>query len=310
MTTPESHQHRTVGAGDGGSEFERSRQRLLGRAYRVLGSFVDADDVVQETWLRWTRADRSTIENPEAWLNTVVTRLALDQLRRRKRDEAEYVGPWLPTPWVEPLVDPSEAAVVSDSLTSAFLVMLERLTPDERVAFLMADVFGEPFAAVAASMDRTPESCRQLASRARRKIRGAEVERRDSAALATAVADRFLAAIITGDEQSAIDCIAPDAVYISDGGATRRAARQPVVGPERIVRLFVNLAKRFEDDWLLEPAVVGGFPGFTISAGGEISSASSAEVVDGKIVRILTIMNPDKLSGLRTRPDDGEFRLG
>lgn len=289
------------------STFELARSRLVGRAYRVLGSFVDADDVVQEAWLRWTAIDRATIENPDAWLNTVVTRLALDQLRRRKRDEQVYVGPWLPTPWIEPVGDPSDAVTKADSLTSAFLVMLERLTPDERVAFLMADVFGEPFAAVAASMDRTPESCRQLASRARRKVRGAELQRRDEASSAMAAANRFLEAIISGDEAAAVDCLAVDACYISDGGPHRRAARKPILGPDRIVRLFVNLAKRFEDDWMIEPAMVGGFPGFTMSQAGTLFSATSAEVVEGKIVRIMSVMNPDKLSRVHGRATDVEL---
>ncbi len=286
--------------------FEMARPRLVGRAYRIVGTFVDAEDVVQEAWLRWSSIDQESVDNPDAWLNTVVTRLAIDQLRRRKRDEDRYVGQWLPTPTVVPMVDPSEAAVAADSLTTAFLVMLERLTPDERAAFLMADVFGERFDEIASSMGRSVASCRQLASRARRKVRGAEVQRRDERDAATIVAGRFLQAIVSGDEASALACLDPDVVYVGDGGSARRAARNPVVGPDRVARFLINIAKRFEIDDNFEPAWVGGFPGFTITGRSGLWSATSLEVVDGKIVRVMTMMNPDKLSGLHRSVADLE----
>ncbi|HWL43551.1 MAG TPA: sigma-70 family RNA polymerase sigma factor [Ilumatobacter sp.] len=211
--------------------FEGARARLTGRAYRMLGTLADADDVVQDAWLRWERTDRAAIVNPEAWLNTTVSRLALDRLRQRKREEQRYVGPWLPAPLVERSNDPEQLAELADSMTTAFLMMLERLTPDERAAFLLADVFGERFDDVAATLDRSAESCRQLASRARRKLRDAREQRHDDAHAAADVVRRFLVALATGDEQLAMACLAPDAVYLGDGGPDRHAARHPVRGP-------------------------------------------------------------------------------
>lgn len=278
--------------------FESARPRLTGRAYRLLGGLGDTDDVVQDAWLRWSCADHGTIDNPDAWLNTIVTRLALDRLRARKRAEAHYVGPWLPTPLVERAVDPGELAEVADSLSTAFLIMLEQLTPDERVAFLMADVFGERFDDIAAATGRTAASCRQLASRARRKVREAGEVRRDEQCTAHAVVERFLVALAVGDAPTALGCLAPDAVYVGDGGATRRAARRRVVQPERIVRLLTNLHRRLCQDHEIEPAVVGGAPGLVIRRGRRTVSTLSFEVVDGLIVRVTSVLNPDKLAAL------------
>ncbi|TDT15766.1 RNA polymerase ECF family sigma subunit [Ilumatobacter fluminis] len=275
--------------------FEAARARLTGRAYRIVGSFADADDVVQEAWLRWDSADQVEIDNADAWLNTVVSRLAIDRLRQRKRDEERYTGPWLPTPLVERSTDPADLAELTDSMTSAFLIMLEELTPDERAAFLLADVFGDRYDSIAASMGRTPESCRQLASRARRKVRAAEQRRRDATAASNDLARRFITALATGDEAEAVRCLAPEAVYLSDGGPDHRAARRPVREPARIVRLLMNLWRRFPESWTFEPALVGGFPGLVIEIGDEVSSVTGVEVVDGRIVRITSILNPDKL---------------
>jgi RNA polymerase sigma-70 factor, ECF subfamily len=206
---------------------------------------ADADDVVQEAWLRWSAADRAEIDNTDAWLNTVVSRLAIDRLRRRKREEERYVGPWLPSPVVQRVDDPADAAELADSMTTAFLIMLERLSPDERAAFLLADVFGERYDSIAVSLGRSAEACRQLASRARRKVRDAELARRDELGASDELVRRFLTALAIGDEATAVACLAPDAVYVSDGGPHRRAARVPVREPARIVRLLVNLVRRW-----------------------------------------------------------------
>ncbi|MCB0966469.1 MAG: RNA polymerase sigma factor SigJ [Ilumatobacter sp.] len=283
--------------------FEAARPRLTGRAYRIVGSFADADDVVQEAWLRWHAADQADIDNPDAWLNTVVSRLAIDRLRQRKRDEERYTGPWLPTPLVERTADPADVAELSDSMTSAFLIMLEELTPDERAAFLLADVFGDRYDSIAASMGRTPESCRQLASRARRKVRAAEQRRRDATAASNDVTRRFITALATGDEEAAVRCLAPDAVYVSDGGPDHRAARHPIHEPTRIVRLLMSLWRRWPDTWSFEPALVGGFPGIVIEMEQRVFSVTGVEVVDGRIVRITSIINPDKLATM-DRPRD------
>ncbi len=278
--------------------FEAARPRLTGRAYRLLGVLADADDVVQDAWFRWERADQQQIENADAWLNTTVTRLALDRLRARTREQERYVGPWLPAPLVERAVDPGEVVEIADSLTTAFLMLLEHLTPDERAAFLLADVFGERYDAIAASMNRTPESCRQLASRARRKLRDADEGRRDEQRAAIAVTERFLLALAAGDTATAVGCLAPDVVYVSDGGAERHAARRPVRHPDRVVRLMTNVHGRLPDTWLIEPAWVGGCPGIVVRDGDRLVSTLSCEVAGGQVVRLTAVLNPRKLSGV------------
>lgn len=280
------------------SVFERARPRLTGRAFRMLGVLADADDVVQDAWLRWERVDRTTIANPDAWLNTTVARLALDRLRARTREQDRYLGPWLPTPLVERSVDPGELAELSDTLTTAFLLLLEHLSPDERAAFLLADVFGERFEDVAAAMGRSIEACRQLASRGRRKLRDAQAGRNDVQHEARAVAESFLVALATGDAATALACLAPDAVYLGDGGPDHRAARRPVVQPERIVRLLANLYRRLDDRHEFEPARVGGAPGLVIRSAGRTVTTIALEVRDGLIVRITTVRNPVKLEGI------------
>ncbi|HEX4982776.1 MAG TPA: RNA polymerase sigma factor SigJ [Ilumatobacteraceae bacterium] len=282
--------------------FFAARPRLVGIAYRVIGSTTDAEDVVQEAWLRWHRADQLAIRNPAAWLTTTVTRLSLDCLRARKRDQARYVGPWLPTPIVERVVDPERSAEVAESLTAAFMLMLERLTPDERATFLLVDVFGEPFDAVALVMGRSVDACRQLASRARRKVRDDDTRCRETTRTTDragrAVVDRFLVALATGDEQSALACLAGDAVMLSDGGPMRRAARRPVVGPHRIHRLVDTLRRRMPPQWGMEPAVVGGHPGLVVTDRAGPVLTMSFEVSGGRIVRILAVLNPEKLAGI------------
>lgn len=282
--------------------FERARPRLTGRAYRILGVLASADDVVQETWLRWSSANRDEIDNVDAWLNTVVARLAIDRLRRRKRDEERYVGPWLPSPVVQRADDPADAAELADSMTTAFLIMLERLTPDERAAFLLADVFGERYDSIAASLGRSVEACRQLASRARRKVRDAEQARRDDVRASGELVRRFLTALAMGDEAAAVACLAPDAVYVSDGGPHRRAARVPVREPARIVRLLVSLVRRWPESSRVATALVGGLPGIVVELDDHVVSVTGVEVVDGRIVRITSVLNPDKLAAIERLP--------
>ncbi|CAN5391347.1 sigma-70 family RNA polymerase sigma factor [soil metagenome] len=278
--------------------FEASRARLSGIAYRLLGGSADIDDVLQEAWLRWERADKLTIESPAAWLTTCVTRLALDRLRKRKRDQVHYLGPWLPTPVLSNVGNPADAAELADSMTMAFLIMLEELTPDERVAFLLADVFGERFDTIADILQRTSESCRQLASRARRKVQESQSNRRDELHASRVVVDRFLEAILNGDERSAMQCLSEDIVSLSDGGPDRHAARRPVHGRDRVYRLLHNLWGRIPATWNVQPAVVGGYPGLVFSDQSGIKLTTSFEVVDGLVVRTITILNPDKLAGI------------
>lgn len=285
--------------------FESARPTLRNRSYRMLGSWADADDVVQSTWERWDRVERSGIREPHAWLTTVSSRLALDQLRRRKRDQQHYVGPWLPEPLVSDLApastgNPEAAAELADSLSLGFLIMLEALNPDERAAFLMADVFSEPYTVIAERLDRTVESCRQLASRARRKVADHDRHERSSVDVAQSVVATFLGALVIGDEDAALGCLHADVVLTSDGGAARRAARRPVIGADRVGRFLANLAKRVDPTWTVAVADVGGLPGTVFASPEGVEMVMAFTVAGGRVVEIFSILNPDKLVNVAT----------
>lgn len=288
--------------------FERERPRLTGLAYRLLGSLADAEDVVQDAWLRWAAADRAGIVNPAAWLTTVVSRRGLDRLRQRKRERLDYVGPWLPDPVVTPVpsapatADPATAAELSDSLTTTFLVALERLSPEQRLVVLLSDVFGEPLSAVADTLGVSHAACRQMAVRARRKLRepadaDAPVAAHaplDPEQLATATA--LAAAVLGGDLDEVVRLVAPDVVLITDGGPNRHAARRPVVGADRVARFLVNLVHRLDDAHTVEPVVMNGLPAMLLRLDGAPDVVQAVEVVDGRVARVLIVSNPDKLA--------------
>jgi RNA polymerase sigma-70 factor (ECF subfamily) len=288
--------------------FTAERPRLVGLAYRLLGSVADADDIVQEAWIRWSRADHESIERPAAWLTTVVSRLGLDRLRSRRREQVDYVGPWLPEPIVQPFsrasdpADPEHASILSDSLTTTFLVMLEHLTPEERLTLLLVDVFGEPFRSVAALLDRSEDACRQLAVRARRKLaaqRDQAEHTRHTQAEQLAVASAFVGAVLSGDIDAVTAMLRPGAVMTSDGGPHRHAARRPVVGPARIARFLVNVYRRIPPDIVeFDPVWVNGAPGVVMRLHGTPYLVCVLEIVDGLIDRQYTIVNPDKLASI------------
>ena len=256
--------------------------------------------MVQEAWFKWAAADRSCIDRPVAWLTTVVSRLGLDRLRAAQRARLDYVGPWLPEPIVELNMgsEPERAAELSDSLTTAFLVMLERLSPEERLVVLLVDVFGEPFRAAAATLGRSEDACRQLAVRARRKLREAPTRERASDAELLATAAAFVGAVMSGDLQAVRAMLTPSAVLISDGGPNRHAARRPVVGPDRIARFVVNIGKRAGPVLEFVPAWVNGRPGVLLSRHGVPYMVTALDIVDGKINRYWSFLNPDKLHSI------------
>ena len=278
--------------------FEAARPRLLGLAYRMLGTVADAEDVVQEAYLRWHGADHASIERPEAWLTTVTSRLALDRLGSAQRRREEYVGPWV----AEPVIverGPEDAAELADSLTLGFLAVLDRLGPVERAVFLLADVFAVPFAEIAEVVGKSPAACRQIASRARARVRddGAPAARPEGAR--AQVVQELLVAIAMGDIGAVVSKLAPDAVCVSDGGALRRAARRPVVGAERVARFLVTSSRRGYDAAEFRAATVNGCPGIVVSVGGAVDFAGSFEVDDeGRVSGIWLVRNPEKLTNL------------
>lgn len=289
--------------------FEAARPRLLGLAYRMLGVLADAEDVVQEAWLRWSGAEHGDIESPEAWLTTVTTRLSLDHMRAGRRRREEYVGPWLPEPVVLAR-GPEDQAEMADSLTLGFLTMLDRLTPVERAVLLLADVFAVPYSEVAVSVGKSEVACRQIASRARRRLRatpttpatpiwGGSVRNTGLGRAKSGereVVDALLVALALGDVAAALDRLAPDVVSISDGGPERRAARRPIVGAERVARFFMNLTRRHVVGGMsVEPADINGDPGVILKVDGVIDMVAAFEVEDGRVAAIWVMRNPDKL---------------
>jgi RNA polymerase sigma-70 factor (ECF subfamily) len=260
---------------------------------------ADAEDVVQEAWLRWQLADRSAIERPAAWLTTVTSRLCLDRIRSTSRRREQYVGPWLPEP-ISTERGPEALGEMAESLTVGFLVMLDRLTAAERLVFLLAEVFGEPYRTIADVTGRSEASCRQLAHRARERVRASpdqapvrpSVVREEDEALVV----QLLVAVSSGDIDATVSLLADDVVLVSDGGPHRRAARRPVTTPPRVARLLVNLAKRTEATWSLVPCRLNGLPSLVMGPGEEVDTALSFDVVDGHVRRIWVVRAPDKLS--------------
>lgn len=283
--------------------FLAERARLVGLAYRIIGSRVEAEDVVQEAWLRAQHTDWSAIERPRAWLTTVVSRLALDHLKSASHRRETYVGPWLPepvrtdVPASRTMADPADEVELAESLTFGFLRVLDTLAPAERVVFLLADVFDTPFRDIAAIVDRSPEACRQMASRARKRVREGRV-RRVPDADADRVARELLVAVGQGDVDRVVGLLAEDVELVSDGGPDTYGARRPVQGPDRVARFMINLARRFEDVLEIEVATINGRPGVVGRIDGELALALSGDVAGGRVHAIYAVNNPAKLAAL------------
>lgn len=280
--------------------FEAERPRLVGLAYRITGSRTEADDVVQDAWMRWRRAGPDSVERPAAWLTTVTSRLALDRLNAAHRARETYIGAWLPEA-VATEPNPEEQVELAESLTVGFLAMLERLAPVERVVFLLADVFSVPFAEIAGVVGRSPDSCRQIASRARRRVRDERPRFTPTDEQAWSVTFAFLAAARAGDLDTLLGLLADDAVLVSDGGAEHRAARRPVVG-DRIPRFVINLAARVPAAVDYDVRLVNGQPGAVVRFHGRPVLALAAAVDSGKVQRLWVIVNPDKLVAIDRAP--------
>lgn len=283
-----------AGAGheDAAASFDPLRPKLMRVAYRMLGSVADAEDVVQEAFIRWMKADRDEVREPEAFLRRTVTRLCLDQLKSARRQRETYVGPWLP----DPVVEEEE----EDDVTLPLMLALERLSPLERAAFLLHDVFGLEFEEVAATIQRDPAGCRQLATRARAHVREArprfQVDKRRGLELAEA----FFAASRSGDMKALAAMLAADVSVHADGGGKRPAAMQPIVGFDAVMKVHEFLAAQFRKNGskLVRTAFVNGLPGFvTLEADGELQT-TALDIEDGKIAAIYVVRNPDKLRHL------------
>jgi len=277
--------------------FEDRRGAMTGLAYRMLGSRADAEDVVQDAWIRWRGVEAGTVANPAGFLNRVVTRLCLDRLKSARARREVYVGEWLP----EPVVDEDHADLGED-LSVAFLLALERLTPLERAAFLLHDVFDAPFADVARTLGRSEAACRQLAARAREHVKAGKPRYRPSAEEEQRLTGAFLAAALSGDETALRGLLAQDVVMHADGGGVVSATLNPVFGLEKAVRLMLGIKKKWPapEGTTARLARINGAPGIVLSHDGVVFQTMGLEIVEGRIAAVYTMRNPDKLARLNS----------
>jgi RNA polymerase sigma-70 factor (ECF subfamily) len=283
---------------DPDGDFAAERPRLLGLAYRILSSYGDAEDVVQEAWIRWQGVEHDDITSPAAYLTTVVTRLALDRTRTIARRREQYVGPWLPEPIA---IDrgPEERAEMAESLTLGFLMLLDRLSPTERAVWLLADVFAESYALIAEATGKTEAACRQIATRARRRLR--EARPAPPERLEAGLLGRLMAAVAAGDLTRTLELLDADVVLLSDGGPERRAARQPIVGADRVARFTINIARRGEVTGL-QATEINGSPALVLEIDGTMPMVITGEQRDGKVIRLFVLLNDEKLTALSVHP--------
>ncbi len=323
--------------------FVAERPRLVGLAYRMLGSRSDAEDAVQDAWLRWQAvagqeespereptgdgdgADggeiTTVVANPAAYLTTMVTRLSLDRLRAAHRERDSYVGPWLAEPIMTPFdlsgaaatdADPAGTVALADTLTLGFLALLDLLEPVERAPFLLREVFDEPYSSVAAAIGRKEAACRQVVHRARERIRAARTGDRWPGRPASSERElelfgRFCTALATGDLEMLRGVLLDDVVLTTDGGPSRHAARRPVRGADRVGRLLMSVAHRLPVDLENAAVRVNGQPGMVCHRAGVVDLVWSLEMVDEGIVAFRSVLNPEKLAGIRLPgpPPDG-----
>jgi RNA polymerase sigma-70 factor (ECF subfamily) len=287
----------TVTIDDPTEQFEAHRAHLRAVAYRMLGSLNEAEDAVQEAWLRLNRADTTAVDNMGGWLTTVVARVCLDLLRARRAQREELVGSRLPDPVVAGEDDPEQEALLADAVGLALLVVLDLLTPAERLAFVLHDMFGVPFEEIGPIVERSPAAARQLASRARRRVRGAAPTPDPDLVAQRRVVDAFLAAARGGDFAALVAVLHPDAVFRLDTGGIGRGARPPVVGAEAIAETVLETAPTFAH--LGRPAIVNGAAGLRIVSGDRLLSVVGFTITGGRIVEIDIVADPAKLSGAR-----------
>ncbi|HTB11330.1 MAG TPA: sigma-70 family RNA polymerase sigma factor [Bryobacteraceae bacterium] len=277
------------------NQFEQYRPLMFSLAYRMLGTRADAEDIVQDAYLRWQSASQEEVRAPKSYLTTVVARLSLDSLKSARRKRETYVGEWLPEPIVEP--PGASAAEMAESLSLAFLHVLETLTPDERVAFLLREVFDADYAEIAATLDTSESNCRQLIARARKHIRDRRPRFKVDRAHQQSILQQFLLAAQTGDPSQLLPLLSAEVVLHSDGGGKVPATINPIYGADKVSRFFEGIAKKGATRGITAKLVsVNGAPGALLMHGETRSAVVSIELNDtGLVERIFFVVNPDKL---------------
>jgi RNA polymerase sigma-70 factor (ECF subfamily) len=276
--------------------FEAQRPRLFGIAYGMLGSVMEAEDVVQDAWLRWQAADRVAVREPAAFLTTVTTRLAIDRLRSAQRRREAYVGPWLPEPIVREIgEDPADLVAEAEQLSMALLTAMERLDPVERAVFLLRETFDLDYAEIADVVDKSPAACRQIARRARDRVGDpSRAQPIDDPEHALAP---FVAAITSGDVDALLATLAADVIAWSDGGGIRRAARQPIPGAERVATFLISIIRYgAERGGTGRVVVANGMPALLTELDGDLYGVMTIDLEDGLVTAIRSVVNPEKLT--------------
>ncbi len=284
--------------------FKQHRSLLFAIAYCMLGGVAEAEDMVQETFLRWQRRAEQEVQSAKAWLTTSLTRLCIDQLRSARRRREQYVGLWLPEPLIEPEDDdPGRAAELADSLTNAFLLLVETLSPVERAVFLLREVFDYDFDEISRIVGKSEVNCRKLAARARERLTARRPRFRADGAQAEKLVTGFLQACEQGDSAGLLALLADDAAIYSDGGGKVAAARRPVLGAEKVAKFFINVRRRVEAGVQARFATINAEPGVLVFVNGKLEQSMTFELSDGRIRGIYVVRNPDKLNHL-ARPHE------
>jgi RNA polymerase sigma-70 factor (ECF subfamily) len=285
---------------DRGAAFAQERGRLWGVAYRMLGSRADAEDAVQEAYLRWHGARTEDIRAPQAWLVTTITRLCIDRLRQLRAERERYTGPWLPEPLVEQAPPPAdEEAELASDLSVALLAVLERLAPEERAAFLLREVFDVEYSDIAQILGKSEAACRQIVSRATRRVRARRPRVHVSVSAKKRLLDGLVHAVQEQDQQALLELLAAESMWTSDGGGKARAARKQIRGAHKIARFATGVFRKVIDEIDFRPITVNGEPGYAVFYREHLFSVLTIRTDGRRTLDVYSIMNPDKLRDVR-----------
>lgn len=289
--------------------FDEARPLLFGIAYRMLGTAMEAEDILQEAFLRWQDAAAEDVTSPKSYLSTVVTRLCIDYLRSARVRREEYIGPWLPEPLVtDPAMTPQRALALSESLSMAFLVILETLSPVERAVFLLREVFDYDYPEISRIVGKSEANCRQLASRARRRVAERRPRFEASPEQQKQLAEQFMRTLSSGDVEGLLSVLDDQATWWSDGGGMAGVARKPIRGAQNVARFALNLRRMAPDNMVTRLVELNGKPGFIIYVDGRPFNTLSFDFDGERIVAIRAVVNPDKLAALPPLESESDER--